>query len=276
MSSQAKVPKAFEAPERGPSQSRPPDLVGHAVHPDVLVEELPVEVAPHRVVDEPHLLLGDRARLVLEHGVVVPLALEGDVTSSRQRVPLHDLLAPVALLLLFLLLALLLLRLLALLLDLLELPHEFLGVLVPVVVRAFGPTRDIVVGVLGERVVFDGRPVLAIAFPLLQGLCPLLRLRARPAGLLLLAGLLLAALEVLADLPPRAALLRRALPELPGLEGEEAGGVTVRDLCGLRDEQAAARVRAAPDGGGPGRPVRGSHCGRRSATMRRRRRGSAA
>mmetsp|Transcript_69376 Transcript_69376/g.224311 ORF Transcript_69376/g.224311 Transcript_69376/m.224311 type:complete len:254 (+) Transcript_69376:83-844(+) len=232
----------------------PPLLVGDAVDPNVLVQELPVEVTAHRVVNETLLLLGGSPSLVLEDRVVVPLPLQGDVR-LQQGIPLHDLVPSGPLVQLSLLLLPRLFLLLALFLDLCELAHELLCVIFVVIFPVVGLLRaansPVFVSVLGEGVVLNG----------CGGLPFLLRIVLAP--LPVVPGLTLAALQVLSELPPRAALLRHALAGLASLEGEHVGSIAVGDLCRLRDEDTAAGIGATRDGGSPCRSVRGRHRGTR-------------
>mmetsp|Transcript_106736 Transcript_106736/g.298791 ORF Transcript_106736/g.298791 Transcript_106736/m.298791 type:complete len:209 (-) Transcript_106736:107-733(-) len=205
-----------------------------AIHPDVLVEKLLVEVASDRVVDVALLRLRSGSGLVLEHRVVVPLPLQAQVARRRRRleqwVSFEDLLAPRALV------HLVLLRLggqligLALLLDLRELAHQLLGVLILVVVAALVLRRlrllgHVLVGILWEGVGDRGHRRLA-----------------RGLAVALLRGLALLGLELLPELAAGAALLGEALPRLSRLQLREARGVPVRHLRRLRHEASAAGV----------------------------------
>mmetsp|Transcript_101639 Transcript_101639/g.282884 ORF Transcript_101639/g.282884 Transcript_101639/m.282884 type:complete len:215 (+) Transcript_101639:79-723(+) len=209
------------------------------IHPNVLVQELPVEVAAHSIIDEALLLLWRQSRLVFEHSVIVPLPLQREVTCMQQWVAFHDLVPAQPLVLLLLQLLLRLLLCLALLLDLSELPHELLSVLIIIVVLLLGllrvAGRGCIVGILWEWVVLNR------CRPPAQVICLIPHFLAIP----LVTRLLLTALELLADLFPRAALLRHALACLTRLEGEHACSIAVCDLCGLRHKEAAAWVGPA-------------------------------
>mmetsp|Transcript_7414 Transcript_7414/g.18720 ORF Transcript_7414/g.18720 Transcript_7414/m.18720 type:complete len:286 (-) Transcript_7414:21-878(-) len=240
-----------------------PRSVRDAVHPDVLVEELLVEVAPHRVIDVALLHLRCRAGLVFEDSIVVPLPLEAKVTivTHQQRIALRHLISSRPIVHLVRLRLVDLLLGLALLLDLSQFPHQLLCVLVVVIivtvfVGGLGGSGSIIVLVLRERVGLDS-PQLGL------GLSSLRLPAAEPEPLL--PSLLLLGLELLTELLFGASLLDEALAGLARLDLQEARRIAVGHLGGLATEGVAARIRAAGDGGAPCWSVRAGHRCRRTS-----------
>merc|ERR1719491_830269 len=183
----------------------------------------------------------------------------------HKRIPLHNLVAPGALVLPLLLLFFPFFLLFSLLLDFCEFPHKLLGVFLVVIfaVGLFGWTRHSIIRILREWVVFYClKPRLALFLLLLCGW--LVR-----SALSLGQRLRLFHLKFVAVLLTRQPLVGRRLRGLSNLQLHLARCIAVVDLCRLNDKIAAGICHAAGDCGIPCWSVSSRHCNsERLGTMR--------